>query len=369
MKPRVVFLTVMPSPYQQQLFKALNVDGQLELRVLYCAHDVEDRHWRRAPLASYEEVLPGTGIPWVDRGARINPSIIRILHNETSDLFVLSNYSAPTTQMAMRYLTWRGKKWMFWGEMPGFRERGTVGRLLRRHLQRPIGTGATGIAAIGSGAEEAYKKRFPSLRVFNIPYFCDLAPFRMASIMNAKHAKPTVDILFSGQLIKRKGVDLLIRAFNEIAPQLRRLRLKVLGTGSALGMLTELVAPSLRERVQFLGFKQPGELPEIFADADIFVLPSRHDGWGVVINEALGAGLPIVVSDCVGARDLVKTGVNGFITATGNVDGLAKALLELSQSNAMRESFGRASEACSEKWDVDEGVRRWVQATNQVLKQ
>jgi glycosyltransferase involved in cell wall biosynthesis len=367
MQPRVVFLTVMPSPYQQQLFKALNSDGRLKIRVLYCARDVEDRNWVVTSLAPYEEVMPGTAIRWLDRGAHVNPSITKILHKEESDLFVLSNYSAPTTQIAMRYLTWRKRNWVFWGEVPGFQERGKVGRVLRHHLQRPIGSGATAIAAIGSGAVDAYERLFPSVRVFNIPYFCDLAPFRTASIEKWTQPKPTVDILFSGQLIKRKGVDLLIRAFNEIAPQLPRMRLKLLGTGPALGMLTKLISPGLRERVQFLGFKQPADLPEVFSDADIFVLPSRHDGWGVVVNEALGAGLPIVVSDRVGARDLVESGVNGFVTAAGNIDSLATALLELGRSKALRESFGRASASLSEQWDVDEGVQRWVRLTDQVL--
>ena len=80
----------------------------------------------------------------------------------------------------------------------------------------------------------------------------------------------------------------------------------------------------------------------IFAAADAFVLPSRHDGWGVVVNEALGAGLPIIVSDRVGARDLVQHGGNGFITSVGDIDGLAGALLKLAQSEELRKSYGSA---------------------------
>ena len=99
----------------------------------------------------------------------------------------------------------------------------------------------------------------------------------------------------------------------------------------------------------------------------MFVLPSRHDGWGVVVNEAIGAGLPIIVSDRVGARDLVENGVNGFITIAGNVDSLASALFKLARSHALRESFGRSSANRAAQWDVDEGVRRWVELSDQVL--
>jgi glycosyltransferase involved in cell wall biosynthesis len=125
--------------------------------------------------------------------------------------------------------------------------------------------------------------------------------------------------------------------------------------------LCKLIPANLSNRIHFLGFKQPAALPPIFAAADIFVLPSRHDGWGVVVNEALGAGLPIIVSDRVGARDLVDDGRNGLITCAGDVEELADALLQLGQSHQMRRSFAIASAERAAKWDLDEGVRRWIE--------
>jgi glycosyltransferase involved in cell wall biosynthesis len=328
---------------------------------------MEDRNWSPASLSPYEEVLPGRSIGWLDRAAHFNVSIAEKLQNETSNLFVLGNYSAPTTQIAMRYLTWQKKPWVFWGEVPGFRQHGRLGRFIRYQLQRPIANGATAVAAIGSQAADVYKALFPQIRVFNIPYFCDLAQFRTAAAGRWRRRKHTVDVLFSGQLIERKGVDLLIGAFLQISDQVPELQLQLLGTGPGLDMLIEMIPFELRHRIHFLGFQQSAALPEIFAAADIFVLPSRHDGWGVVVNEALGAGLPIVVSDRVGARELVEHGCNGFITNAGDVDGLAGVLLKLGRSADMRESFGRSSAERAARWDVDEGVERWVELCDQVL--
>jgi glycosyltransferase involved in cell wall biosynthesis len=360
MRRRVLFLTVMPSPYQRELFNALDSDGRTEIRVLYCARHVYGRNWHIPALNTYEEVLPGKTINWLGPSAHFNPGIIRILRDDNSDLFVLSDYSALTTQMAMRYLNWRRKRWVFWGEVPGLHRRGPVGGFVRRQLQRPM-RGAVAVAAIGSQAVEAYKKLFPEIPVFNIPYFCDLVPFNTAARQRGKKVNSAVVILFSGQFIERKGVDVLIRAFAQIARQAAALELHLLGTGPGLESLRQSIPTDLANRIHFLGFKQVSEIPAIFATADIFVLPSRHDGWGVVVNEALGSGLPIIVSDRVGARDLVENGRNGLITRAGNVEELADALLQLGRSSEMRRTFAAASIEIATRWGIEEGVRRWIE--------
>jgi len=367
MRHRVLFLTVLPSPYQRELFQALHSDGRIGIRVLYYTDTAGDRNWAVGPLSPYEEILSGRTISWLGPSAHVNLGIAEILKKESSDLFVLSDYSAPTTQIAMRILAWRKKRWVFWGEVPGFSRRGRLGSALRQQLQRPIAKGATAVAAIGSEAVDAYQKLFPEIRIFNLPYFCDLSPFRTAASARWTKNKHTVDVLFSGHLIERKGADLLIGAFAQISDQVPELRLQLLGTGPGLDALVGMIPSKLRDRIHFLGFQQPAAIPKIFAAADIFVLPSRHDGWGVVVNEALGAGLPIVVSDRVGARDLVENGRNGFITNAGDIDSLANALLMLARSGSLRESFGRSSAERAAQWDVDEGVRRWVELVSLVL--
>jgi glycosyltransferase involved in cell wall biosynthesis len=367
MRRRVLFLTVMPSPYQRELFDALDSDGRAEIRVLYCAQHVHDRNWSIPALNSYEEILPGKVINWLGPSAHFNPTVINILRDDIFDLFVLSDYSSLTTQIAMRYLNWRRKPWVFWGEAPGLHPRGPLGRFVRRQLQRPMLGGAVAIAAIGSHAVETYKKLFPEVPVFNIPYFCDLMPFSAAARQRGKKVGSPIVILFSGQFIERKGVDVLLRAFTQIARQVAALELHLMGTGPALESLRQSIPTDLVNRIHFLGFKQTTQIPAIFAAADIFVLPSRHDGWGVVVNEALGSGLPIIVSDHVGARDLVENGRNGLITRAGSVEELADALLRLGRSTDLRRSFAAASIELATRWGLEEGVRRWIELYDYAL--
>jgi glycosyltransferase involved in cell wall biosynthesis len=360
---------VLPSPYQRQLFQALHLDGRLKIRVRYYADTVANLKWCLGPLSDYEKILRGGTIDWLGPSAHFNPEIANTLKTNSCDLFVISDYSAPTAQIAMRFLNRREKQWVFWGEIPGLNRRGWVGNLLRQQLQKPISNGASAVAAVGSEAARAYRELFPRIRVSNIPYFCDLTPFSTVAKERWSRRKRTVDVLFSGQLIERKGVDLLVRAFAQISDQIPELRLQLLGTGPAFNALVNMIPPELQHRIHFLGFQQPAALPQIFAAADIFVLPSRHDGWGVVVNEALGAGLPIIVSDRVGARDLVEHGCNGFITTAGDVDSLAGALLKLGLSHDLRKSFGRSSVERARRWGVDEGVKRWVELCDRVLEQ
>src|SRR5204863_7012159 len=101
-------------------------------------------------------------------------------------------------------------------------------------------------------------------------------------------------------------------------------RLLLVGREAELPSLLAALPESVRARVRYAGFQAPESLPGFFAQADVFVLPSRYDGRGVVVNQALGAGLPVVVSDHAGAaHDLVRPLENGYHFPAGNSEALA----------------------------------------------
>lgn len=363
----ILFLTVMPSPYQRQLFARMAEHPSLTVAVRYFVAAAHDREWARTSLYPHEAVMPGRTLSLVGKSAHWNPGILRLLRGDNSDLVVVSDYSAPTVQLAMRVLAARGRPWMFWGEIPGFNARGRLGTWMRDRLQAPL-RAASGIAGIGSGAVDAYRRLFPGKPVHNIPYFCDLAPYAAARAAAPPRTGETVDVLFSGQLIERKGVDVLLDAFTPAARAHGRLRLLLLGGGPARQRLEASVPADLRERVLFIGHREPDQLPDVFARADVFCLPSRHDGWGVVVNEALGAGLPVLVSDAVGAgRDLVRDGENGFVTPAGDAGALAIALERIAADDALRARMATASSVMGQSWTLDEGVARWMAAAETII--
>ena len=268
----------------------------------------------------------------------------------------------------MHWLHRKRIPWIFWGEIPGMTQRRSVGAGLRRLAQLPAIKWSHGIAAIGSGAVEAYKRlsggRCP---VANVPYCCDLQPFleiRRDRIRSGDRTR----FLYCGQLIHRKGVDVLLEAYCRAAAKCPRIELIIVGEGPLGAALKEQVPETLRTRIQFTGFRPIADLPELFADADVFVLPSRHDGWGVVINQAAAAGMPIISSDAVGAAaDLVVENDNGFVCTAGSIDSLERAMETLANDRERIHREGLRSREMAMNWTTEKTVERWHQFLESVF--
>ncbi len=152
-----------------------------------------------------------------------------------------------------------------------------------------------------------------------------------------------VVVLFVGKLTARKGAAALIQAYAKIHDHHGEAWLVIAGAGGEESRLKALVAEMGLSRVLFAGFTNQTELPKVYAAADIFVLPAAgHEPWGLVVNEAMAAGLPVIVSDEVGAApDLVRGKGTGIVYHRGDIDALAQALRVLIQSPGIEEGYGK----------------------------
>jgi glycosyltransferase involved in cell wall biosynthesis len=364
---RVTFLTIMPSPYTLDLFAAIAADGKIAPHVLYMEMAAPDTYWGSVPVPEYSEILKGG---WRSLGGgRIhwNPGVAGAIRRSRPDLVVVAGYSSLTAQVAMRWLHWNRIPWIFWGEVPGMRRLGLAGRVLRRVAQYPAVHWPDAIAAIGTVAASEYRRLArPDCNVFNIPYHTDLTQFLDQP---RRTSSGKVRILYCGQLIERKGVGILLEAFLALADEFPELDLVLVGEGPLRQTLVERVPARLRDRVEFAGFQSVDQLPGFFSTADIFVLPSLHDGWGVVVNQALAAGLPIICSSSVGAAtDLVNPGHNGFIVPPADAAALAAAIRDLASNCERRTAFGENSRARALDWTSARGVDRWVELAERVLE-
>ena len=349
---KVAFVSVVPSPYQRDLFRALAERTEVELSVFYLEAAAPDSPWPEKALAGYERVLRGTWLPLGTARCHVNWPLPKV---RDYDAVVMNTLMSLTAQWLMR-ASLRGRPWIFWGERLG------RGGALHNALAAPLHR-AAGIASIGTFAERDYRERFPEPRHFRIPYHCDLAAFLAAPrrVRDDGH----VVFLFCGQMIARKGVDLLLAAFQRLGA---RARLLLVGREAELPALLAPLPPAVRERIVYAGFQPPEELPRFFAQADVFVLPSRYDGWGVVVNQAIGAGLPVVCSDMVGAgHDLVEDGVNGLKFRAGDTDSLTEKMERFVREPEIIGRWGATSREKAHEWTPEAGAAKWVEAFQAVV--
>jgi len=347
---KVFVLTDCPSPYQVELFNEIEAQGECSLEVGYLRSHDPDRQWKSSEIRH----------AWV----KLNGSGERITHARAADLVVFNYYRHANAERLIDERAAAGGPWCFWGERPGIRQPEWAGRLLRRWKLAKLHASAVPIWGIGQFAVDGYREEFGAGRAyFNLPYFSDLERFKVA----ASEEERERTFLFSGSLIQRKGVDLLASAFVRLAQEFPNAKLRVVGEGELRESMAQTLRP-VSERVQFVGFKDWDALPGEYARADVLCVPSRYDGWGLVVPEGLATGLPVIATDRMGAAlEFVESGRNGWLIRAGDQEALldtmrAAATLTLDEMRCQaRESVGGHT--------LRSGAMRFVEYAQRVISQ
>ncbi|MBK3665349.1 glycosyltransferase family 4 protein [Bradyrhizobium diazoefficiens] len=357
---KVAFVTIVPSPYQRDLFAALAKRREIDLNVYYMEAGSPDSPWPAVDLERYEHILPGSWYPIGPVRAHVN---WRLPNLANADFVILSSYTSLTGQLLM-HARLRRSRWIFWGERP--RTHTGAKGLVQRGLMSPM-SAAAAIVGIGGVARRIYQDHFPRQQTFNIPYHCDIEAFHR--IERPKRSEGPLTFLFCGQMIARKGLDILLAAFDRLVLAGHDATLRLVGREAELSDMLRQVDPKTKARIDYLGFQPPERLPEFFAGNDVFVLPSRHDGWGVVVNQALAAGIPVICSDNVGAAmDLVRPGFNGLLVKAGDVDSLAAALQQLVEAPAVLDEWSRNARETSRDLTPEAGAEKWVRVFDSLAR-
>jgi glycosyltransferase involved in cell wall biosynthesis len=188
----------------------------------------------------------------------------------------------------------------------------------------------------------------PHRPVFYLPYAVDTDEFKEKPRLPATGVPR---ILVVGQYIPRKGVDLLLEALKRIfTSDDLRFRLRLVGNQDDTWIKREVEASGLGAFVDIVGIRQGVDLVREYHEADIFVLPSRFETYGVVVHEAASCGLPLLVSSHAGAAEvLVKDGENGWIIDPRDSAGFEKRLKNLLESPELRSAMGRSSREVAEQ--------------------
>jgi glycosyltransferase involved in cell wall biosynthesis len=271
--------------------------------------------------------------------------------------------------------------YMMWSESHHMRvkKRGLLRRLIKKMLYRPIVSWASACLVTGSYARD-YMVSYgaTSKQTFIVANTPDVHWFMRESSKyreNKNEIKIQMDIsqksviLFVGGLYETKGIQYLIDVYSVLKTEQDDVCLLIVGDGPLRSNLeSHCIQKNIRD-VHFVGFQQTNELPRYYGIADVFVLPSVHETWGTVVNEAMACGLPVITTRTVGASgDLVKPGQNGFIVQERNVDELYRALKEIISQPDLALAMGEMSRKIIEPWDHEHSVEEFVKAAKLACK-
>jgi glycosyltransferase involved in cell wall biosynthesis len=240
-------------------------------------------------------------------------------------------------------------------------------------LRRALAVTAKALIATGSESQIYLEKiGVNRTKILNIKLAIDMTPFhlRMDERTRIELRKNMLIsglcYLYVGQLTNMKGVQFLVDAWDIFSADERsNATLVMIGNGEQKESLKKEVVEKGLSNVRFVPFVQPDELPQYYELADIFVFPTLGDVWGVVINEALASGLPVICSKYAGcASDLIVEGLNGWIVDPSSLQDLTGILWKAWESRANARTMGIAGKALISEINV----RRMTDEINRAVE-
>ncbi len=248
---------------------------------------------------------------------------------------------------------------------------------------RLLGSGIAAVLPIGTVNSDYWTHYFGSrVPQFLMPYAVDNTYFaRLAEAAAPQEQELRTElclapdrpvILFASKLQTRKHADHLLEAYRSFIANrspLDRPYLVIVGDGEQRAALEARTRELGLDEVRFAGFRNQSELPRFFQLADVFVLPSRHEPWGLIVNEAMAAGCPVIVSTDVGSHaDLVTDGIEGCVFPIGNIAALTDALNRVFASPDTAARMGQNARERLSTWTFEEDVQGLLAALAAVTR-
>lgn len=375
---RLAILASHPIQYQAPLFRSLAAQRDIAVHVFFASRAGADSYrdkefgvdvcWDSPILEGY----PYTFLPNVSRVAGpgrftglVNPAVTRLSIRDFDAVWI-HGWAYATNWLAWASAAVGGLPVLLRGETNGLREPVGWRRTVKHAVLGAMFSKIARFLAIGSLNEKFYKSYgIRGDRIFLAPYTVDNEYFfERARCLEAQRRElrqregipPDLPVLlYCGKLIAKKRPFDLLRAFAIVGKKIRA-SLVFVGDGNLRPKLEEFATRNTL-RVHFLGFRNQSELPKCYIMSDVVVLPSDYEPWGLVINEAMCFGLPVVASDKVGAAaDLIRDGLNGFVYPVGSIPALAEVLTRVLGNDALRQEMGARSAAAIRKWSISETV-------------
>ncbi len=349
--------TNIPNHYQGPFFAGLRAAG-VDLRVNYYGHVREDR--LRMGWAAFE-TLPRDEC-YVSR--KIVPET---LGNDWKErIHVVPGCGEPFLRALAVFLSRSAAQWVHWSEpaRPGWRWyagypiKRWYARLVNRYALGAFGNGELALSEFRRWGVRAEKL---ALLTYSNPR---PGPEAKADALCEEFRGARKAFCFVGALERRKGIDVLLQAFARLAKTSDEWVLLLVGPDRSSGRYArEIAALGLQDRVLLRGPVAWSAVTNVLCTAQVLVLPSRLDGWGVVLNEAASMALALIATDrCGAAYHLIEPGENGFRVRAGSVESLASAMGAYGGLTDLARRHGEHSLRLSRDYSAERNARRFITA-------
>jgi glycosyltransferase involved in cell wall biosynthesis len=373
--------------YSSPVFRDLAQDPRIDLMVCYCSMQGAESgldpgfgvkvSWDRPLLEGYpwmsvrnHAMRPGLGHFF----GLFNPSLWKLIRDGHFDAVLVSGYFYASAWISIVAAKWYGVPLLFITDSHSLYSWAAQSKWklqFKKIFVRKIFSLGKALLALSSGGVEHLRALgFSSDRIVLAPYVVDNAWWsEQAAKINRDAVRASWRIpayggvaLFCAKLQPWKRPMDLLEAFGRA--NIPHSYLVFAGDGPERSNLEDRATElGLAERVRFLGFLNQSQLPSTYCASDLLVLPSLFEPFGLVVNEAMLCGLPIAVSDRVGARfDLVRPDENGYVFPAGDVEALAAILRQILPDPEKRARMGTAARHRMETWSPREFTESVVRA-------
>lgn len=375
-KTRIAVVNTHPIQYFAPLYAYLNASPDLEVTALY----LSDFSLRGAIDQGFEQVVKWdvdllSGYPHVFVGHKarkleprgfasmIVPEIWQAVRNGGYDALWLHGHGTAANLIALAAAKSIGIPVFMRSETHLGLPRTKLKTAMRKPLMSTLYGQCDGFLAIGTANKRFYMTMgVPEEKIRLVPYTVDNARFMARARLSEKERRATRQrygisadrpaILFASKFMWRKHPDHLVLAAQQLEAEGLSFDLVLAGSGEMQAVLEALIARGGPPNVVMPGFINQQDMPRLLGACDLFVLPSEDEPWGLIVNEAMCAGLPVVVSSEIGcATDLVRHGENGFTFAAGDIGALAGALRSIVVDAGLRRTMSRKSLEIIDGWN------------------
>jgi 1,2-diacylglycerol 3-alpha-glucosyltransferase len=355
MKHRLVIISEIIAPYRIPVFNALAAREDVDSSILFLSEtDPGLRQWRvyKDDIRFRYQVLPSWRCRIADYNVLLNRDVARTLDRLNPEVVVCGGYNYVASWQALRWAKRRGIPFLLWSESNArdIRSQSAPVELLKKRFI----ASCAGFVVSGKSSREYLKQLGVHERpIFDAPNAVDVSFFSEAAGRARRNDAeirrlrnlPERYFLYVGRLVPQKGVFELLEAYAKLGSEIRKATgLVFVGDGVARQGLEEKASQIGPGRVVFSGFVHRDELAEFYGLAEALILPTYTDTWGLVVNEAMACGLPVLVSSAAGCvEDLLDHGKNGYVVPPRDVDHLMSAMEHLAENPDLRRQMSGCS--------------------------